>query len=67
MKRSIPIAIALVMLAAAASGMSLFFNQFFVPLTPSLNEEQRVIRERFFGAVNKAVPIKNGQEMRPRW
>lgn len=67
MSRPIPIAIVLVLLAAAAAGMSLFFDQSVVPVTPSLSEEQRVIREKFFGAVKKSVPIENGQEMRPRW
>nr|WP_234897082.1 entry exclusion protein TrbK [Sinorhizobium meliloti] len=35
--------------------------------TPALNEEQRAAREKFFGSGNELPPIKDGQEMRPRW
>lgn len=35
------------------------------PLMPS--GEQKALREKFFGASKELPPIKDGQEMRPRW
>lgn len=34
---------------------------------PTLTEEQRAVREKFFGSDKELPPIKDGQEMRPRW
>ncbi|WP_018240664.1 entry exclusion protein TrbK [Ensifer sp. BR816] len=34
---------------------------------PALTHEQRAARERFFGFGRELPPIKDGQEMRPRW
>ncbi len=34
---------------------------------PTLTEEQRAVREKFFGSNKELPPIKDGQEMRPRW
>ncbi|MBB4279370.1 entry exclusion protein TrbK [Rhizobium mongolense] len=34
---------------------------------PALPEEQGAARENFFGSEKELPPIKNGQEMRPRW
>jgi Ti type entry exclusion protein TrbK len=34
---------------------------------PTLTEAQRAAREKFFGSANELPPIKDGQEMRPRW
>jgi len=34
---------------------------------PALTEEQRIVREKFFGSSKELPPIKEGQEMRPRW
>lgn len=65
--RPILIAIALVMVAAVASGMSMFVIQSIAPVTPSMSEEQRVIREKFFGAGKEPALIEKRQEMRPRW
>lgn len=67
MSRPILIAIALVMVAAAAAGMSMFVIQSVAPVTPSMSQEQRVIREKFFGAGREPAAIEKGQEMRPRW
>ncbi|WP_206118400.1 entry exclusion protein TrbK [Rhizobium laguerreae] len=35
--------------------------------TPAFTEEQRAVREKFFGSDKELPPIKEGQEMRPRW
>jgi type IV secretion system protein TrbK len=34
---------------------------------PGHTEEQRAAREKFFGVGKELPPIKDGQEMRPRW
>ncbi|WP_404944684.1 entry exclusion protein TrbK [Rhizobium rhizogenes] len=34
---------------------------------PALTEEQRSAREKFFGSNKELPPIKDGQEIRPRW
>lgn len=34
---------------------------------PTIKEEQRATRERFFGSGKEPPPIEKGQEMRPRW
>ncbi|MBB3302834.1 Ti type entry exclusion protein TrbK [Rhizobium sp. BK077] len=34
---------------------------------PALTEEQRAVREKFFGSDKELPPINEGQEMRPRW
>lgn len=35
--------------------------------TNPLTEEQRAVREKFFGSNKELPPIKDGREMRPRW
>jgi Ti type entry exclusion protein TrbK len=64
--RSVPIAL-LSAVAAASSAAT-------VPIVisrntgmPALSEEQRAVREKFFGSDKEQPPIKEGQEMRPRW
>lgn len=34
---------------------------------PALTEDQRAPRAKFFGSDKELPPIKEGQEMRPRW
>lgn len=34
---------------------------------PALTEEKRAARAKFFGSGKELPPIKDGQEMRPRW
>ena len=34
---------------------------------PAVSEEQRATRPKFLGSDKDLPPIKNGQEMRPRW
>lgn len=34
---------------------------------PTLTEAQRAAREKFFGSGKELPPVKDGQEMRPRW
>lgn len=59
---------ALIVLAAAASSAAtaLIIN-FRDAGKPSLTEEQRAAREKFFGSSGELPPIKEGQEMRPKW
>lgn len=67
MSRPILIAITPVMVAAVASGISMFVIQAIAHETPSMIEEQPVTREKFFGVGKEPAPIEKGQEMRPRW
>ncbi len=61
--------IALIVLAAGASSAAtvLIINFRDDTGTPSLTEEQRAARAKFFGSGKELPPIKDGQEMRPRW
>ncbi|MEA3537127.1 entry exclusion protein TrbK [Rhizobium sp. CC-YZS058] len=67
MSRPVLIVMALVMVAAAASGASFYLVQVNAPATPEMSEEQRITREKFFGTAKELPPIEKGQEMRPRW
>ncbi|MBX4892928.1 MULTISPECIES: entry exclusion protein TrbK [Rhizobium] len=63
-----PVLIALVLAVAAASSAAtvLIVNSRNTRI-PALTEEQRAVREKFFGSDKELPPIKEGQEMRPRW
>lgn len=61
------IVLVLVMVAAAASGTTFYIVQVNAPAAPEISEEQRVTREKFFGAAKELPPIEKGQEMRLRW
>ncbi|ASP83026.1 entry exclusion protein TrbK [Sinorhizobium meliloti] len=66
MNRAILIAVLLAVAAASSAATVLIVNARTTG-TPALNEEQRAAREKFFGSGNELPPIKDGQEMRPRW
>jgi len=63
-----PILIALLLAVAAASSAAtvLIVNSRNTG-KPQLTEEQRAVREKFFGSDKELPPIKEGQEMRPKW
>ena len=65
---SLSIVIALVALVAAVSSAAtvLIINFSDTP-QPTLTEEQRAGRGKFFGTDKALPPVKDGQEMRPRW
>ncbi len=58
---------ALVALLLAVTAASLLIAGFRLGAKPVLSEEQRALREKFFGSGGEPPPIKDGQEMRPRW
>lgn len=66
MSRSVLIALVLAVAAASAAATVLIVNSGDGG-KPALTEEQRSAREKFFGSVKELPPIKEGQEMRPRW
>ncbi|NKK46216.1 entry exclusion protein TrbK [Rhizobium leguminosarum] len=63
-----PVLIALLVAVAATSSAAtvLIVNSRNTGI-PALSEEQRAVREKFFGSDKELPPIKEGQEMRPRW
>ncbi|CAN7642204.1 entry exclusion protein TrbK [Pararhizobium sp. LjRoot238] len=63
-----PVLIALLVAVAAASSAAtvLILNSRNTGI-PALTEEQRAVREKFFGSDKELPPVKEGQEMRPRW
>lgn len=63
-----PVLIALLVAVAAVSSAAtvLILNSRNTGI-PALTEEQRAVREKFFGSDKELPPIKEGQEMRPRW
>ena len=63
-----PVLIALLVAVAAASSAAtvLIVNSRNTGI-PELTEEHRAVREKFFGSDKELPPIKEGQEMRPRW
>jgi Ti type entry exclusion protein TrbK len=65
--RPILIVVALVGVAAAATGATFLVVSANTPETPQTSEEQRISREKFFGTRKELPPIEKGQEMRPRW
>ncbi|GGE05371.1 MULTISPECIES: entry exclusion protein TrbK [Rhizobium] len=63
-----PVLIALLLaVAAASSAMTVLIINSRNTGIPALTEEQRAVREKFFGSDKELPPIKEGQEMRPRW
>lgn len=63
-----PVLIALLLAIAGASSAAtvLIVNSRNTGIA-ALTEEQRAVREKFFGSDKELPPIKEGQEMRPRW
>ncbi|MEB3046271.1 entry exclusion protein TrbK [Rhizobium mulingense] len=59
--------IALVVLVAVLSSAAIAIVKFRENGRPALTDEQRATREKFFGSGKELPPIKEGQEMRPRW
>lgn len=66
MSRAVLIAL-LLGVAAASSALTVLIVYSRNMGIPALTEEQRAIREKFFGSDKELPPIKEGQEMRPRW
>ncbi|MGR9433079.1 entry exclusion protein TrbK [Rhizobium leguminosarum] len=66
MSRSVLIALLLAIAAASSAATVLIVNSRNTGI-PALTEEQRAFREKFFGSDKDLPPIKEGQEMRPRW
>lgn len=59
-----------VIIALGVSAVSAATTVFFVTIErtkPAMTEEQKATREKFFGTSKELPPIKDGQEMRPRW
>ena len=66
MSRSVLIVLLLALAAASAAAPVLVVN----PRDdgkPALTEAQRAAREKSFGSGRELPPIKDGQEMLPRW
>jgi type IV secretion system protein TrbK len=57
----------LALVAAVSSAATVLILNFKESNRPTLTEEQRGVREKFFGSNKELPPIKDGQEMRPRW
>ncbi|MFF0923875.1 entry exclusion protein TrbK [Rhizobium leguminosarum] len=66
MSRPVLIASLLAVAAASAVATVLIVSSRYTGI-PALTEEQRAVREKFFGSDKELPPIKEGQEMRPRW
>ncbi|NEJ80369.1 entry exclusion protein TrbK [Rhizobium leguminosarum] len=66
MSRSVLIAL-LLAVAAASSALTVLIVYSRNTGIPALTEEQRAVQEKFFGSDKELPPIKEGQEMRPRW
>ncbi|MBY5579115.1 entry exclusion protein TrbK [Rhizobium leguminosarum] len=66
MSRSVLIALLLAVAAASSAATVLILNSRNTGIA-ALTEEQRAVREKFFGSDKDLPPIKEGQEMRPRW
>jgi Ti type entry exclusion protein TrbK len=64
--RSIFIALA-ALVAAVSSAATVLAINVRDARQPAPTEEQRAAREMFFGSSKELPPIKDGQEMRPRW
>jgi len=65
--RPVLIVAVLALVAAAASGTTLYLVQADAAAPPDIGEQQRNSREKFFGTAEELPPIEKGQEMRPRW
>ncbi|WP_026622191.1 type IV secretion system protein TrbK (plasmid) [Ensifer sp. WSM1721] len=66
MSRAIVIVL-LVLAAAVSSAATVLIINTKASNQPALTEEQRAVREKLFGSGKELPPIKDGQEMRPRW
>ncbi|MHB0952789.1 MAG: entry exclusion protein TrbK [Allorhizobium sp.] len=66
MNRILVITLALLAAAASVSAVVIFVKSNETP-APSMTEDQRFPREKFFGSNKKLPAIEKGQEMRPRW
>ncbi|TCM76605.1 entry exclusion protein TrbK [Rhizobium sp. BK068] len=66
MSRAVIISLS-VLAAAASSAATVLIINFRDTGKSSLTEEQQAAREKFFGSGKELPPIKDGQEMRPRW
>ncbi|MGZ2505194.1 entry exclusion protein TrbK [Rhizobium leguminosarum] len=66
MSRPVLIALLVAVAAASSAATALIVNSRNTGI-PALSEEQRAVREKFFGSDKELPPIKEGQEMRPRW
>ncbi|AIC29726.1 conjugal transfer protein TrbK 1 (plasmid) [Rhizobium etli bv. mimosae str. IE4771] len=66
MSRAVVIAV-LVLVAAVLSAATVLIVNSKEVNKPALTQEQRAAREKFFGSNKELPPIKDGQEMRPRW
>ncbi|ASS60344.1 entry exclusion protein TrbK [Rhizobium leguminosarum bv. viciae] len=66
MSRPVLIALLLAVAAASSAAIVLIVNSRNTGI-PALTEEQRAVREKFFGSDKELPPIEEGQEMSPRW
>ncbi|MBB2687757.1 UNVERIFIED_ORG: Ti type entry exclusion protein TrbK [Rhizobium etli] len=66
MNRAVAIAL-LVIVAAASSAATVLIVSSKNINKPPLSDAERSTREKFFGTNEELPPIKEGQEMRPRW
>lgn len=66
MNRAVVIAL-LVLVAGLSSAATVLVINIRENGKPTLTEEQRAVREKFFGSDKELPPFKDGQEMRPRW
>ena len=66
MNRAVIIAL-LVLVAGLSSAATVLVINIRENGKPPLTKEQRAVREKFFGSDEELPPIKDGQEMRPRW
>lgn len=67
MSRAVLIGLLLAATAATSAATTLLVVDFRGAHRAALSEEQRAVREKFFGSGEELPPIKDGQEMRPRW
>lgn len=66
MSRPLVIVVAITVIAAAVAAANVLLINADTG-KPVMSEEQKAAREKFFGASKELPPIKEGQEMRPRW
>lgn len=66
MNRAVAIAL-VVLVAAVSSTATVLIVSSRDSNKPPLSDAQRAAREKFFGTDKELPPIKEGQEMRPRW
>ncbi len=66
MSRPVVIIVAITVIAAASAATTVFFVRS-EGSNPTMSEDQKAAREKFFGKSRELPPIEEGQEMRPRW